>query len=288
MLSSPSVLSSVCPLVLASLAAAPAPLWKLPRGAAGPGPETFAWLQTKPRGRRRTLAASALFLDTPYGVGPLGEGNPGGAPRVRFDEVDCQTFVEEAIALGEARRPADLLSTLDDLRYGGGPSFADRNHFMMSEWVPRNLAKGYLRDLTRALGGPLVEVAQKRITPSSWAHRRGSREIELPPDRVPVGRWALPVIPLDRILEIAPKIPDGTLLLIVRADRPSWPDRVTHLGFLVRHGGEPYLRHASNVFHRVHDEPLDHFVARNARYDWWPVTGFSLLEIEAAPDRPAK
>jgi hypothetical protein len=280
------MISGAWPLLLASLAATPAPLWKLPNGAPPPR-ETFAWLQRQPRGRLRTLAASALFLGTPYGIAPLGEGEPGRAPRLRFDEVDCQTFVEEAIALGEAERPEDLLATLDDLRYSGPPSFADRNHFMMSQWVPRNVAKGYLRDLTRSIAGPLTEVARKRLTPESWERRRGSRDIKLPPDRVPLGRWALPIVPLAHLEEIAEKIPDGTLLLIVRADRPAWPDRVTHLGLLVRHGRIPFLRHASNVFHRVRDEPLDHFVARNARYAW-PVVGFSLLGIEAVHDRPPK
>ncbi len=169
------------------------------------------------------------------------------------------------------------------MRYLGPPAYAERDHFMMSQWVPRNERKGYLRDVTRAIAGPLAVLARKRVTARSWRDRRSSRDIELPPSRAPVGDFTLAVVPLARVLEVEPRIPAGTILLVVRADRPGNPDRVTHLGFLVRHGGKPFLRHASTVFHRAVDEPLDHFVARNSRYDWWPVTGFSLLEpVDAA------
>ncbi|MHB1843499.1 MAG: N-acetylmuramoyl-L-alanine amidase-like domain-containing protein [Deltaproteobacteria bacterium] len=272
------------PLTAAALAALPA--WQ-PRGAAPPPPSVFTWLAARPPGRSRLVRASALLLETPYGHAPLGEGGPGEAPRLRFDAVDCQTFVEESLALAEASGPGDLLRVLDDVRYLGPPAYAERDHFMMSQWVPRNEAKGYLRDVTRRLAGPLAEVAEKRVTLAGWRARHGSKEIALPDDRAPVGDFSLPVVPAAKLLELSQRIPDGTLLLVVRADRPRWPDRVTHLGFVVRYGGQSYLRHASTVFHRAVDEPLDHFVARNARYDWWPVVGFSLLEVQDARARVA-
>ncbi|MHB8419486.1 MAG: N-acetylmuramoyl-L-alanine amidase-like domain-containing protein [Myxococcales bacterium] len=263
----------------------PAPLSGLPKGASPP-PEAFAWLARFPRGRARTLAASSLMLETRYEEGPLGEGQGKDPdPRLRFDAVDCQTFVEEALALGEASGPAELLATLDDIRYGTRPAYEQRDHFMMSQWVPRNEAKGYLRDATRAVAGPTAQLEHKRITPRSWAIRRGAAKIDLPAELVPLGDWSLPVVPLTKLLDFAPAIPDGTIALVVRADRPSFPERVTHLGFLVHHQGVPYLRHASTVFHRVVDEPLDHFVARNARYDWWPVAGMSLLAVRNAAAR---
>ena len=68
-------------------------------------------------------------------------------------------------------------------------------------------------------------------------------------------------------------------MLVVRADRPRFPDRVTHLGFVVQSGGHTFFRHASDVFERVVDEPIERFVARNRRYVY-PVSGVSLLSIE--------
>jgi hypothetical protein len=273
---------------LALSAPRPPPLWTLPAPAAQPTPEVFAWLARFPRGRARALAASSLMLETLYVEGPLGEGSGKTPnPRIRFDGADCQTFVEEAIALGEATGPDDLLRILDDIRYAGQPAFEERDHFMMSQWVPRNEAKGYLADATRGIAGPLLQVERKRITAKSWASRSGGPDIVLPDEKAPIGDWSLSVVPLAKMLELAPKIPDGTVLLIVRAERWSWPDRVTHLGFLVHHQGVPYLRHASTVFHRVVDEPLDRFVERNSHYDWWPVVGMSLLTVRDAGARLA-
>ncbi len=275
--------AALAALALAASTASPEPrprlLWTLPSPLAPPPAAVFAYLAGFPRGAARTLAASGLMLGTPYREGPLGEGaGHDPAPRLRFDAADCQTFVEEAIALGEARGPEDLPAVLDDLRYGGPPAYGSRDHFVMTEWVPRNEAKGYVADATASLAGPLAREVEKTVTARSWARRRRALA-RLPDAAAPLGRFRLPVVPLDHVLALAPRIPDGTVALVVRADRASYPDRVTHLGFIVHHRGRAFLRHASSVFRRVVDEPLDRFVARNGRYDGWPVEGLSLLSV---------
>lgn len=264
--------------------AQPAALWKLSSAKPEMLTPVMAWLVQFPPGRDRTVAASRLMLGTPYETDPLGEGSgKSPRPRIRFDRVDCQTFVEEAIALGQADSAAGLLPRLDDVRYAGAPSYEERNHFMMSEWVPSNVAKGYLKDLTRELV-PEAVAAEQEVTPATWSNRKGSRRIDLPPDHVPVGRWSLPIASADQLLRVANGIPEGTVLLVVRVPQPNHVDRVTHLGLVVHSGGRPYLRHASTVTQRVFDEPLDHFIARNARYQHPPVAGFTLLQIEV-PNR---
>ncbi len=280
----------VLPTVAVLLLAAPRlpPLVAVAPGAVPP-PEVFRYLARFPRGRARALAASRLMVGTPYHDGPLGEGaGRDPQPRIRFDAVDCQTFVEEALALGEADGPVDMLAVLDDVRYAAAPSYDGRDHFVMSQWVPRNEAKGYVRDATAAVAGPIARLERKTVTAASWARRRRRPgDVDLPPADAPIGRFALPVVPLDRVLEVAPRIPDGTIALVVRADRAALPERVSHLGLIVHHAGVAYLRHASSVYRRVADEPLDHFVARNARYDGWPVSGLSLLSIRDASARVA-
>jgi hypothetical protein len=234
-------------------------------------------LATTPPGRARTLAASELLIGTPYAKDPLGEGHPPHPrPRLRLDEMDCQTFVETAMALGEAQNEPELRAALDDLRYDGPPDYGERNHFMMSQWVPHNSTKGYLREITRELF-PDSPSADKVVTSASWASRWP--KIQLPPGRVPLGDHRLAYVPLRDLSKDVARIPNGTLLLWVRADSPHYPDRVTHLGFLIREGDRALLRHESDVYHRVVDEPLDHFIARNSRYDW-KVLGASLLAIE--------
>jgi len=239
---------------------------------------TLAALVQKPAGSERTVAASETLLGTPYEKEPLGEGRPPHPnPRLRLDHMDCQTFVETAIAMGQAQNQAELRATLDDVRYGGPVDYDDRNHFMMSQWIPHNAAKGYLRDVTREIF-PQALTATKVVTAKSWA-QRSPKKIELPADHVPLGEYSLAYVPLERLAALEAQIPTGTLLLWVRAESTHYPDRITHLGFLVRHGKQTLLRHESDVYHRVIDEPLAHFVARNSRYDW-KVLGASLWAVE--------
>jgi hypothetical protein len=231
-------------------------------------------------GPDRVLRATELLLGKPYELHPLGEAADDQGlrqgrrshqkPRFRLDAFDCQTFVETALALGESTSVAGTLPAMDDIRYAGRPAFAERNHFMMSQWIPSNQAKGYLAPL------PADAVAEKTITAKSWRTRETA--IDLPPDRIPLGTFSLPLTTLDSLLAKAAQIPSGTLMLVVRADRARFPDRVTHLGFVVQSGGHTFFRHASDVFERVVDEPVEHFVARNRRYAY-PVEGVSLFSV---------
>jgi len=233
----------------------------------------LAELGDVPPGPQRILRASQLLLGRPYELHPLGEGaGRDPKPRLRLDAFDCQTYVETALALGEARSVAETRAALDDIRYAGVPSFAERNHFMMSQWVPSNEAKGYL-----ASEGAAAATVEKVVTAKSW-RGRSCQSIALPPERIPIGTFRLPLTTLDQLLAQAPRIPDGTLMLVVRDDRPSFPDRVTHLGFVVQRDGHTFFRHASDVFERVVDERLEHFVNRNRRYAY-AVSGVSLLSL---------
>src|SRR5690242_633503 len=57
---------------------------------------------------KRLLSNSERFLGVPYLASPLGEGEGFDAdPTLRFDAVDCLTFVEETIALSLSQRWED-------------------------------------------------------------------------------------------------------------------------------------------------------------------------------------
>ena len=134
----------------------------------------------------RLKAVSEPLLGTPYGASPLGEAfAPAADPRVRFDAADCLPFVETALALTAARTMDDLRPLLDDIRYGDGrPSFEGRNHFVESQWIPRNVAKGWLRPASREVAGPEVVRASKLFGPEQFARRH--REIDGREDGPPV------------------------------------------------------------------------------------------------------
>jgi hypothetical protein len=94
------------------------------------------------------------------------------------------------------------------------------------------------------------------------------------------------MLPLERVMEHARKLPTGTILIILRDDLPLKATRVTHLGFVVQKGKRTWLRHAArNGYFRVVDEDLETFLARNARYSKWKVTGVSLFEARRPSEK---
>lgn len=234
--------------------------------------------------QQRVVEASRRFLDTPYAISPLGEGQgPDPDPMIRYDAVDCLTFVETSIALALAGSDAEVEPILRKLRYGSSPVFEDRNHLMESEWLPHNIAKGFIRDVTARYGGADAIRVQKRLTKESWLSP-SSKSLGLPEERQIRGVFPLTVVPLDKVLARAEEIPSGTIVVVVREDLPFKVTRVTHLGFLVQKHGRPYLRHAAkSVYERVVDEDLESFLTRNARYDKWRVTGLAFFQVLQPP-----
>lgn len=230
---------------------------------------------------RRLLKVSERFLDTPYQPSPLGEGGGRDAdPRLRFDAVDCLTFVEETIALSYVSQSAQVEPVLTRLRYASEPTFEDRNHLMEAQWLPQNIGKGFVKEMTRTYGGKSTRSFRKTLTRETWASKF-SRELGLPPSHQPLGTFEYEMIPLASVLPLVDRIPSGTLLAVVREDQAFKPTRISHVGFVFHRGKQTYLRHATRRFAKVLDEDLRSFLSRNAKYDKWKVVGVSLFEVVA-------
>jgi hypothetical protein len=231
--------------------------------------------------RDRLLRVSERFLGTPYIHSPLGEGSGVDPdPTFRLDAVDCLTFVEQAMAMSMATSETDVTRVLEGLRYASSPTYEDRNHLMEAQWLPNNQRKGFVVDVTRRYGGEDTVRVQKTLTPVTWTSR-SSLALGLPKERQPRGTYSLNMIPLDRVMTHARKVPSGTILVVLRDDLPLKATRVTHLGFVVQKGRRTWLRHARRGVDgngRVVDEDLETFLARNAKYDKWKVSGVSLYE----------
>src|SRR5207302_5609965 len=104
------------------------------------------------------------FLNTPYVVSPLGEGKghpPDQDPMIRYDQVDCLTFVETAIAMSVAKKAVEVEPLLQRIRYESEPAYQNRNHLMEVQWIPNNVKKGFLVDVTRKYGGDDVITVKK-------------------------------------------------------------------------------------------------------------------------------
>lgn len=237
----------------------------------------------------RVEAVSAQFLGTPYAASPLGEGSGFDPdPLFRWDRVDCLTFVEQTLALALTPVGQPVEPVLNRLRYQGDqPDYAQRNHVMEAQWLPRNLEKGYLRALTRELGGPAVRHVEKVLTAQTWAQPAG-KALALPVEAQPQGTFGLDLIPAANAAQALARAPAGAVVVVVRADRPRQVTRVSHVGLLIFKRGQPWLRHASRTFQRVADEALSTFLKRNLDYGSWTIEGLAVFEAQAPAAAPVQ
>ena len=267
---------------------------------ASPGPDLAApdlavarSLAAAPAGGARAVAATAPLVGIRYLPSPLGEGSGRDPdPRFRLDAFDCMTLVETAVALGSATSLAEARVALDDVRYSSGrPSYALRNHEVLSQWIPANLAKGWIADATAGLAGVATHTVAKEYTPASWdAVRAAGRSIPgLPRARLPLGRFEAHVVAPADAATAASRLPEGAIVFVVRADAPERLTRISHAGLVLRRpGGGTLVRHAtsSRGVARVIEEPIERFVRREAQaYPRWPVEGLSFFAIRDATAR---
>lgn len=245
-----------------------------------------AALRSTAPGGTRAAAATAPLLAAPYLPSALGEGfGPDPDPRFRLDAFDCMTFVETAVALGSASTLDEARRAMDDVRYTGPPALAARNHEVLSQWIPANVAKGFIADAGAEVAGPLARVAEKTYDAASWAVvRAAGRAIRgLPRSRLPVGRFSVSVVPAGDVAAVASRIPLGAIAFVVRADAPDRATRITHAGIVVRGpGGAVLVRHAtsSKGVGRVIEEPIERFLRRESRaWPAWPVEGLAVFTI---------
>jgi hypothetical protein len=256
----------------------------------------LAALASSAAGGARAAAATRPLVGAPYVLSALGEGaGPDADPRFRLDAFDCLGFLETAIALGSSRSLEEAAHALDDVRYGGPPALDARNHEVQAQWLPRNLAKGWIVELTRPLAGVQAIPVPIEFTPARWrALRAARRAIDgLPAAREPVGRFELWAVPPEALVALGPSIPDGTAIVVVREDEPGRCTRVSHVGLVVAGpSGERSVRHATawprDGRGRVVEEPLAVFAERQRRArPGWPLAGFALFGLPDASARLA-
>ena len=267
--------------ILAALLAAPPPTDAELESA-------IAQAQRSPVFADRVEQLSRLFLGTPYGSFPLGEGEGvEPQPRWRKDLVDCQTYVETVLALANARSLPEAKSLLDDIRYLAKPlTFSSRNHFTEAQWVPANERKGYLEEETTRLD-PHAPVARLVLRRAQWSKVAGLAR--LIPAQIPEGAFPIRYLPLAEARRLAPRFLPGSVLLIVRARDPERVVRVSHMALVVKTRDGLVVRHASfGAEKQVIEEKTADFLERQATYQKWPVIGVALLQARDARGRADK
>lgn len=237
---------------------------------------------------------SSQFLDYPYLLGPLGEGDNARfdqSPLYRTDSFDCLTFVETTLALAFGNNTAQFKKCMRKIRYSEGRiDFICRNHFTDIDWNQNNQKQGYFKDITPLIVNKnhesVFQIASALIDKPSWYQHFTPKRIKLKqshPDEqikrllelkklgslLPQIKAETPYIPFSALFDnqgnvdvfLISQIPNAAIIEIVR---PNWDLtqqigthlNISHLGFVFWINGQLIFRQASSEFNRVTDIPL--------------------------------
>jgi hypothetical protein len=240
---------------------------------------------------------SATLLGRGYRLDPLGEG-AGAAidpdPQWNLDFFDCLSLVETVLALARSVTAAQFVSELKSIRYREGEPFGARNHFMETDWLPQNLARGVLADVTGSLPAPQA-IAAGVITRRQWLEklrtnplqsrngqlrRSSAAQNELrqlaaqspESEAVSLSYARLRELAAPDLAKTVAAIPHAAVLLIVRPNTSLFGPvgavtQISHLGFVMRREDVVVFRHASSRRLRggVIDVPLIDYLRQMQR-----------------------
>ena len=264
----------------------PLPAGPAPARAAGPG----------------LAEASSRFLGLPYVLGALGEGAAGEFdrdPLVSYTGLDCTTFVEQAMAFALGNSEPRALDILRQVRYQNGlVSYETRNHFTELDWLPNNIAAGFLRDITGDVAGPRLRTAAKIISKRAWYQARTEADLAGFAWEAPAARAArlarlralgenisdqqarINYVPLADLPRLLAGIPGGTVASVVREDRADKPTLVTHQLLILDGPRGKFIRHAAQGRQVMDVDALEYL--KGLQGAAWPVLGFNLAAVVPA------
>ena len=228
-----------------------------------------------PIGERAAWFAQIL-VGTRYKGFTLEIDNHVEAPSVNFDGLDCWTFFETALALARMSelptakwKPEALLYFIEQDRYWSGKcdgTYLSRLHYL-EDWAKDNDRRGYVKDLTRQLGGVGVANSATEMA-NNW---RGYRYMVHNPEcragiaelEAGLRRRPLYMIPKENVAEIEGRIQTGDVIGIVSRDGDAFG--TSHVGFALRKGNVLHFMHASapsNAGRVVIDSRLSVYLAK--------------------------
>jgi len=245
------------------------------------------------------FGASDRFLGVPYVLGPMGEGPDGEfdrGPLVSYTALDCTTFVEETMAFALGGTEDRALDILRRIRYKDGViSYQTRNHFTELDWLPNNIAAGFLRDITAEVAGPAAKTVSKVISKRAWYAAKTEADLhgfdwEAPAARaqraarlralgagMPDQTATIAYVPLEDLPRLLAAIPSGTQVNVVRENKPDKPTLVTHQFFIFDGPNGKIIRHAA-LGKKVMDVDAAQYIAGLANSSW-RILGFNLAEV---------
>ncbi|MDR2292773.1 MAG: DUF1460 domain-containing protein [Prevotellaceae bacterium] len=192
---------------------------------------------------------------------------------VNFLELDCTTFVENVVVLATLAKTSQTdfeayLQQLKNFRYRNGKvdGYASRIHYF-SDWIVTNEARGFVKNVTKEIGGePYVKTINYMTQNSEKYPRLADRQtfdkIKLSEENL--NRHKHYYVPKTKVAEIEKNIQEGDLIAITCNTEGL---DITHTGLAVRQNGRIHLMHASMSGKKVmiSDEPLHDYLAKNSR-----------------------
>jgi hypothetical protein len=247
----------------------------------------------------RILRSTQYFINSPTGIDPLGDG-AGVDPKPVFStkKFDCTTYVETNLALAFSKSQQDVPAELAQIRYQSGtPDFFQRNHFMVSDWIPANTKNGFVTEITGALSQDksAYHFDKKALNKTIWFFHRVIDLLDHQnklPQEILTELSKVPVLPSseeratylingyfrDHEERLAKELPDVTIVMFIR-NIPSVPTIVNHMGFVVKRCGKLFLNHAPQAKPwKVQEVLLDDYL-KDMDSHRAPVDGLLFLRI---------
>lgn len=214
------------------------------------------------------VETACFFLGTPYVAGTL-EEEPERLI-VNLSGLDCMTLVENTLALTWSVKNASsyggYLSILKDLRYRntGNPAldYTDRLHYT-TDWIYENEKKGYLKNVTKEIGGQLIMFNLSFMSTHSDKYKQlkdhPKRIAEIAAKEKEINARLHYYIPQDEINKYADQIRNGDIVCFVTTVRGL---DISHVGIVCREGDKLTFIHASTTKKQVvvNKESLQEYV----------------------------
>lgn len=208
-----------------------------------------------------TSDVAKLFLGTPYQGGTLDRDTLERVV-VRFDSLDCTTFVETVTALTRCINRGrndfnQFVKELEQIRYRNGKcnGYASRLHYL-SEWIIDNTEKGIVKEITTPLA---IEESRQidfmsRNSDKYQGIQNNSILNEIKATERLLSAQPFRYIPKERVAELTPEtIHEGDIIAIVTDIKGL---DFSHVGFATIVNGQIHLLHASSGAMRVIIDPL--------------------------------
>lgn len=254
---------------------------------------------------------SSQYIGKPYISNPLNDSDR----RIRYDGFDCLTYVETIIAFSRKASEKNILGVMDQIRYkDGGVGFVRRHHIVEQSWIPENIKKGLVKDVTERYAQQMqiqlhhaesfadpkgfyeklhfdeLQKEYKVETREEWdALVQKMKETNEIPDCLKGVNVSCPYLSIQDLLQNSERLKHletGTILWIVR---PNWGMKestgtdlvISHLGFTIRgFDGSILFRHAtSNDPKQVVDVLLEDYLAQYKDPTQTTVRGIRLLDV---------